>query len=64
MFDHATGDVMYYAHEAFQDCLMNGRPIETSLSDGISDLSYSLMAKKACEEHITVNVSKWGIIDE
>ena len=55
---------MYYAHEAFQDCLMNGRPIETPLSEGISDLSYSLMAKKASEEHITVNVSKWGIIDE
>ena len=43
---------------------MNGRLIEIPLSDGISDLSYSLAAKKSSDEHITVNVSKWGIIDE
>ena len=43
---------------------MNGGPIEIPLSDGISELSYSLAAKKSSEEHITVKVSKWGIIDE
>lgn len=45
-YDHATGDVIYYAHEAFQDCLKNGKPIETPLSDGISALAYSLAGKE------------------
>ena len=63
-YDHATGDVIYYAHEAFQDCLKNGKPIETPLSDGISALAYSLAAKKSSEEQITVHVPEWGVIEE
>lgn len=59
-YDHATGDVIFYAHEAFQDCLINNKPIETPLSDGISALRYSLAAKKSSEEHITVRVPEWG----
>ena len=47
-----------------QDCLKNGKPIETPLSDGISALAYSLAAKKSSEEQITVHVPEWGVIEE
>ena len=59
-YDHATGDVIYYAHCSFQDSLKNGREFETPLSDGISALIYSLAAKKSSEEQITVKVPDWG----
>ena len=61
-YDHATGDVIYYAQQAFQESLKNGTPFETPLSDGISALIYSLAAKKSSEEQITVKVPDWGVI--
>ena len=59
-YDHATGDVIYYAHEAFQKSLREGAEFETPLSDGISALIYSLAAKKSSEEQTTVKVPDWG----
>ncbi len=59
----ATGDVIYFAHRAFQDNLKNGTPIETPLSDGLSALAYSLAAKRSSEEQITVHVPEWGVIE-
>ena len=61
-YDHATGDVIFYAQQAFQESLKNGTPFETPLSDGISALIYSLAAKKSSEEQITVKVPDWGVI--
>ena len=62
-YDHATGDVIYYAHEAFQKSLRDGTEFETPLADGISALIYSLAAKKSSEEQITVKVPDWGVIE-
>ena len=62
-YDHATGDVIYYAHEAFQKSLRDGTELETPLADGISALIYSLAAKKSSEEQITVKVPDWGVIE-
>ena len=62
-YDHATGDVIYYAHQSFQESLKNGTEFETPLSDGISALIYSLAAKKSSEEQITVKVPDWGEIE-
>ena len=59
-YDNATGDVIYYAHEAFQRCLREGREFDTPLSDGISALIYSLAAKRSSDEQITVKVPDWG----
>ena len=59
-YDHATGDVIFYAHKAFQKCLSEGREFDTPLADGISALIYSLAAKKSSEEQITVKVPDWG----
>ncbi len=59
-YDHATGDVIFYAHQAFQKALREGTEFETPLSDGISALIYSLAAKKSSEEQITVKVPDWG----
>lgn len=61
-YDHATGDVIFYAQQAFQKSLKNGTPFETPLEDGISALIYSLSAKKSSEEQITVKVPDWGVI--
>ena len=61
-YDLATGDVIFYAHEAFQKCLREGREFDTPLSDGISALIYSLAAKKSSEEQITVKVPDWGVV--
>jgi hypothetical protein len=62
-YDHATGDVIYYAHQSFQESLKNGAEFETPLSDGISALIYSLAAKKSSEEQITVKVPDWGEVE-
>ncbi|MDO4989936.1 MAG: Gfo/Idh/MocA family oxidoreductase [Eubacteriales bacterium] len=62
-YDRATGDVIYYAHEAFQKSLREGAAFETPLSDGISALIYSLAAKKSSEEQITVKVPDWGQVE-
>ena len=62
-YDHATGDVIFYAHESFQDCLKNGREFETPLSDGISALIYSLAAKRSSGEQVTVKVPDWGVVE-
>jgi predicted dehydrogenase len=61
-YDHATGDVIYYAHCAFQKSLKEGTEFATPLADGISALIYSLAAKKSSEEQITVKVPDWGEI--
>ena len=61
-YDHATGDVIYYAHCAFQKSLKKGTEFATPLADGISALIYSLAAKKSSEEQITVKVPDWGEI--
>lgn len=61
-YDRATGDVIYYAHQSFQNCLLEGREFDTPLSDGISALIYSLAAKRSSEEQITVKVPDWGDI--
>ena len=63
-YDLATGDVIFYAHEAFQKCLREGREFDTPLADGISALIYSLAAKKSSEEQITVKVPDWDEIPE
>lgn len=62
-YDHATGDVIYYAHCSFQESLKNGTEFETPLSDGISALIYSLAAKRSSEEQITVKVPDWGEVE-
>lgn len=59
-YDHATGDVIFYAHRAFQKNLKEGTEIETPLADGVSALAYSLAAKRSSEEQITVKVPEWG----
>lgn len=61
-YDHATSDVIYYAHRSFQECLREGREFDTPLSDGISALVYSLAAKTSSEQQITVKVPDWGDI--
>ena len=61
-YDHATGDVIYYAHRGFQDALKAGREFDTPLSDGISALIYSLAAKESSETQTTVKVPDWGEI--
>ena len=62
-YDHATGDVIFYAHEAFQKAMREGTEFETPLSDGISALIYSLAAKRSSEEQQTVRVPDWGEIE-
>ena len=62
-YDHATGDVIFYAHEAFQKAMREGTEFETPLADGISALIYSLAAKRSSEEQITVRVPDWGAIE-
>ena len=59
-YDHATGDVIFYAHEAFQKAMKEGREFDTPLSDGMSALIYSLAAKESSETQTTVRVPDWG----
>ena len=59
-YDHATGDVIFYAHEAFQKAMKEGREFDTPLSDGMSALIYSLAAKESSETQTTVHVPDWG----
>lgn len=59
-YDHATGDVIFFAHEAFQRALTEGKEFDTPLSDGMSALIYSLAAKESSETQTTVRVPDWG----